>query len=287
MKNIGFNSKAELSKYISGILFHHETLYQKTSKDEQFIEFLREQNIIIPGIKVDKGLVHLFGTEGENLTQGLDDLKARCIQYKKDGCHFTKWRCVFSISENLPSQMAIETNCHVLARYATICQSARLVPIVEPEILTDGNHTIEKCQKILEEILSTLFHIFYKYNVYLEGIILKPAMVLSGNKTELCSPELVAEHTIAALLRTVPAAVQAIFFLSGGQKDSEAFTNLNAINHFNAKKPWTLSFCFGRTLQNEAMKVWSGERTNIAKAQEVFLKKAEFASLASLEKIMP
>ncbi|XP_043462010.1 fructose-bisphosphate aldolase-like [Leptopilina heterotoma] len=182
--------EAELSQYISGILFHHETLYQKTSKDEQFIEFLREQNIIIPGIKVDKGLVHLFGTEGENVTQGLDDLKARCIQYKKDGCHFTKWRCVFTISDNLPSHMAIETNCHLLARYATICQSARLVPIVEPEILTDGNHSIEKCQLVLEEILSTLFHIFHKYNVYLEGIILKPAMVLPGNKTEIRSPKI-------------------------------------------------------------------------------------------------
>ncbi|XP_033216412.1 fructose-bisphosphate aldolase-like [Belonocnema kinseyi] len=273
--------KSILAQYISGILLHHETLYQKTSDNLEFVELL-SQKCIIPGIKVDKGLVEIFGTEGEKTTQGLDDLQERCIQYKRDGCHFTKWRCVFKISDKLPSRLAIVTNSNVLARYATISQSARLVPIVEPEILNEGDFTLEKALDVHEEVLSTLFQVFKENNVYLEGMILKPAMVLPGTNSKLnFPPQTIAEYTITALQRTVPTAVQTILFLSGGQPDYTAFLNLNAINLYDSKKPWTLTFCFGRALQNEAMKVWNGDSTNILKAQEIFLARAKLCSQAS------
>ncbi|KAL6428472.1 hypothetical protein ACFW04_008617 [Cataglyphis niger] len=277
--------KSQLSRYISGVILHHETIYQKTSKDIEFIEFLRQKNIVA-GIKVDRGLVPLLGTEDEKTTQGLDDLWENCIRYKKEGCHFAKWRCVFSISERCPSQLAIRTNANVLARYANICQSARMVPIVEPEILSNGEYDINQALRVHEEILSTLFRTLNEHHVYLEGMILKPAMVMSGNqKPTKCTPQIVAEYTLRALRRTVPAAVPAIFFLSGGQSDEEAVLNLNAINMHDDKKPWRLSFCYGRALQNSAMKIWKNNPENINQAQTVFLARAKLCSEASLGKL--
>ncbi|KAK2580099.1 hypothetical protein KPH14_012378 [Odynerus spinipes] len=278
-------NKSELTKYISGVILHHETLYQKTSDGIEFAEFLRQRNII-PGIKVDKGLVKLFGTEKESTTEGLDNLKERCMQYKREGCHFAKWRCVYSISESQPSQLLMSVNANTLARYATICQNTRIVPIVEPEILTTGEHNIEKALQIHEEVLSILFRALNEHKVYLEGMILKPAMVLPGIKnTKMYTPEIIAEYTLKALQRTVPSAVPTILFLSGGQTDEDAILNLNAINASNQKKPWTLSFCFGRSLQNAAMSTWKGNATNTEAAQSLFLERAKFCSDASLGKV--
>ncbi|XP_029053352.1 fructose-bisphosphate aldolase-like, partial [Osmia bicornis bicornis] len=274
--------KSRFSKYISGVILHHETVYQKTTDDIEFIELLRQRNVV-PGIKVDRGLVQLFGTKDENTTEGLDSLQERCIQYKRDGCHFAKWRCTYTISESTPSQLAMAANANVLARYASICQSARIVPIVEPEILNTGNHGINRALEVHEDVLSILFRALNEHRVYLEGIILKPAMVLSGiQNTMNCTSQIVAEYTLTALERTVPPAVPAVLFLSGGQSDTDSVLNLNAINTYEGKKPWTLSFCYGRALQNEAMKVWSGNAENIEKAQETFLERAKLCSEAAL-----
>ncbi|XP_070155421.1 fructose-bisphosphate aldolase [Polyergus mexicanus] len=274
--------KSQLSRYISGVILHHETIYQKTSKNVEFVELLRQRNIVA-GIKVDRGLVPLLGTEDEKTTQGLDDLWENCIRYKKEGCHFAKWRCVFSISERCPSQLAMNTNANVLARFASICQSARMVPIVEPEILNNGEYSIDRALRVHEEMLSILFRTLNEHHVYLEGMVLKPAMVLSRiQKPTRCTPQIVAEYTLRALRRTVPAAIPAIFFLSGGQNDEESVLNLNAINMHDDKKPWRLSFCYGRALQNAAMKIWKNNLENINKAQVIFLERAKSCSKASL-----
>ncbi|XP_072758671.1 fructose-bisphosphate aldolase-like [Anoplolepis gracilipes] len=277
--------KAQFSRYISGVILHHETVYQKTSKDVEFVELLRQRNVVA-GIKVDKGLVPLLGTEDEKTTQGLDDLRENCIRYKKDGCHFAKWRCVFSISETCPSQLVMNTNANVLARYASICQSARIVPIVEPEILNIGECDIDRALRVHEEMLSILFRTLNEHHVYLEGMILKPAMVLSGiqNPTK-CTPQIVAEYTLKALRRTVPVAVPAIFFLSGGQSDEDSVLNLNTINMHDDKKPWRLSFCYGRALQNSAIKIWKNNPEKVNKAQSIFLERARLCSEASLGKL--
>ncbi|XP_011867693.1 PREDICTED: fructose-bisphosphate aldolase-like [Vollenhovia emeryi] len=274
--------KSQLSQYISGVILHPETVYQRTSEDVEFIEFLRRRNII-PGVKVDRGLVHLFDTEDEKITQGLDNLQENCIWYKKKGCHLAKWRCVFTISEQCPSQLAMITNANALARFASICQSARMVPIVEPEILSNGEYGIDRALQVHEEMLSILFRALNEYHVYLEGMVLKPAMVLSGIKSPMkCKPQVVAEYTLRALRRTVPTSVPAIFFLSGDQTDQEAVLNLNAINACDNKKPWRLSFCYGRALQNTAMKIWKNNPENVAKAQAIFLERAQLCSKASV-----
>ncbi|XP_015184462.1 PREDICTED: fructose-bisphosphate aldolase-like [Polistes dominula] len=290
--------KPELTKYISGIILHHETLYQKTTDGINFAEFLQQRNIV-PGIKVDQGLINLCGTEEELTTEGLDNLKERCIQYKREGCYFTKWRCVYSISETKPSQLLMSVNANTLARYATICQRARLVPIVEPEILTTGEHSIEKALQIHEQVLSILFRAFNEHRVYLEGMILKPAMVLPGVKNiKKYTPQIVAEYTLKALQRTVPPAVPTILFLSNGQatdddddhdhdhdNDNDSILNLNAINMLEGKKPWTLSFCYGRCLQNEVLKTWKGNVANVEAAHSILLGKAKLCSEASLGKL--
>ncbi|XP_025267839.1 fructose-bisphosphate aldolase [Camponotus floridanus] len=278
------SDKSQLSQYISGVILHHETIYQKTSKDVEFAELLRQKNIVA-GVKVDRGLVPLFGTEDEKTTQGLDDLWENCIRYKKEGCHFAKWRCVFSISERCPSQLAMNTNANVLARFANICQSARMVPIVEPEILNNGEYDINRALRAHEEMLSILFRTLNEHRVYLEGMVLKPAMVLSGIQNPRCTSQIVAEYTLKALRRTVPAAVPAIFFLSGGQSDEESVLNLNAINMHDDRKIWRLSFCYGRALQNLAMKIWKNNPENVNKAQAIFLERAKLCSEASLGKL--
>ncbi|XP_012288011.1 fructose-bisphosphate aldolase [Orussus abietinus] len=273
--------KLELARYISGVILNHETIHQMTSDGSEFSEFLRQRNII-PGVKVDKGLTYMFGTKDELTTQGLDDLQERCIQYKKDGCHFAKWKCVYHVNDRLPSQLALKANAHVLARYASICQSARLVPIVQSEILNTGDYDINRAGRVHEEMLSILFRSLMEYRVYLEGMILRPAMVMPGkDNPKYCLPKIIAEYTVKALQRTVPCAVPAIMFLGSAQSDKEVTLNLNAINTFEGRKPWVLSFCFGRPLRDAAFRAWSGNFENTKEAQLIFLKNAMEYSLAS------
>lgn len=207
-----FQTDKSLATNISGVILFHETLYQKADDGTPFVELLKK-NGIIPGIKVDKGVVNLMGSEDECTTQGLDDLAARCAQYKKDGCDFAKWRCVLKIGKNTPSYQSILENANVLARYASICQSQRIVPIVEPEVLPDGDHDLERAQKVTETVLAAVYKALNDHHVYLEGTLLKPNMVTAGQScTKKYTPEEVAIATVTALRRTVPAAVPGNFF---------------------------------------------------------------------------
>ncbi|XP_048521534.1 fructose-bisphosphate aldolase, partial [Dendroctonus ponderosae] len=224
-----FTTCPTIGDSISGVILFHETLYQKADDGTPFPELLKQRGII-PGIKVDTGVVPLFGSNDECTTQGLDDLAKRCAQYKKDGCHFAKWRCVLKINEHTPSLQALIENANVLARYASICQANRIVPIVEPEVLPDGTHDLERAQKVTETVLAFVYKALADHNVFLEGTLLKPNMVTAGQSHAVkFSPEDVAKATVTALQRTVPAAVPGITFLSGGQSEEEASVNLNAI----------------------------------------------------------
>ncbi|KAG5346220.1 ALF aldolase, partial [Acromyrmex charruanus] len=273
--------KDVIGQHISGVILFHETLYQKADDGTPFVELLKQRNII-PGIKVDTGIVPLFGTNDECTTQGLDDLQARCIQYKKDGCHFAKWRCVLKITKDTPSKLAIMENANVLARYASICQSARIVPIVEPEILPDGDHDLARCQQVTEEVLAAVYKALSDHHVYLEGTLLKPNMVTPGQSCPTrATPQEIGAATVTALLRTVPPAVPGVTFLSGGQSEEEASVNLDAINKYPAKKPWALTFSYGRALQASVLRAWQGKVDKIAAGQEELLKRAKANSAAS------
>ncbi|XP_076181173.1 fructose-bisphosphate aldolase [Ptiloglossa arizonensis] len=275
------DDQSRLTKYISSVILNHETVYQNTSDGVNFVELLSERNVL-PGVKVDGGLVDLFGTKNEKTTEGLDSLQERCIQYKRSGCHFTKWRCVYRISETTPSQLAMATNANVLARYASICQSARMVPIIEPEILSVGNYGINRALEVHEEVMSILFRALNEHRVYLEGIILKAAMVLSGIKSTVnCTPQIIAEYTLTAMQRTVPPAVPGIVFLSGGQSDIESVVNLNAICSYDEKVPWKITFCYGRAIQDSVMNIWKGQPKNVPEAQAMLLERARLCSEAS------
>lgn len=286
-----FTANPELSNYISAVILFEETLYHKVKNlpdiatpfvGQAFPEILK-QNGIIPGIKVDKGVVPLFGSEDECTTQGLDDLAARCAKYRGLGCQFAKWRCVLKIKDHTPSYQAILENANILARYASICQSQGLVPIVEPEVLADGDHDLDRAQKVTETVLAAVYKALNDHHVFLEGTLLKPNMVTAGQSHAVkYRPEDIARATVTALSRTVPAAVPGITFLSGGQSEEEATLNLNAINQFQAKKPWALSFSYGRALQASVLKAWSGKDTNFPKAQEELLIHAKANSKASL-----
>ncbi|KAF5290116.1 hypothetical protein FQA39_LY14897 [Lamprigera yunnana] len=277
-----FTTDKSIRQYISGVILFHETLYQKTDDGVPFVQLLQERGIV-PGIKVDAGIVPLFGSEDECTTQGLDDLGKRCAQYKKDGCQFAKWRCVLKIGKNIPSYQAIMENANVLARYAAICQANGLVPIVEPEVLIDGDHDIMRCQKVTETVLAAVYKALNDHHVYLEGTLLKPNMVTEGQSHSVKSScEKIAVATVTALSRTVPAAVPGIMFLSGGQSEEEATVNLNAINRFNGKKPWALSFSYGRALQASVLRAWGGK--NVAAGQAEFMKRAKANGDATLGK---
>ncbi|XP_061935670.1 fructose-bisphosphate aldolase isoform X1 [Apis cerana] len=278
------SAKDAISQHISGVILFHETLYQKADDGTPFVELLKQRNIL-PGIKVDTGVVTLFGTEEETTTQGLDNLQARCIQYKKDGCQFAKWRCVLKIRKDCPSKLAILENANVLARYASICQSARIVPIVEPEILPDGDHDLARCQQVTEEVLAAVYKALSDHHVYLEGTLLKPNMVTPGQSCpNKASPQEIAAATVTALLRTVPPAVPGITFLSGGQSEEEASVNLDAINKFPANKPWALTFSYGRALQASVLRAWGGKKEQISAGQEELIKRAKANGLASIGK---
>ncbi|CAG0917950.1 unnamed protein product [Notodromas monacha] len=270
-----FTADDAVAENISGVILFHETLYQKTDDGTPFVEVLKKKGII-PGIKVDKGVVPLFGSEDECTTQGLDDLQQRCAQYKKDGCQFAKWRCVLKITKNTPSYQAILENANVLARYASICQSERIVPIVEPEVLPDGDHDVDRAQKVTETVLAAVYKALNDHHVFLEGTLLKPNMVTSGqncpNKSTFLDN---ARATVLALSRAVPAAVTGVTFLSGGQSEEEATVNLNAINTIPLRKPWALTFSFGRALQASVLKAWGGKTENVPAAQKELIKRAK------------
>ncbi|XP_064461232.1 fructose-bisphosphate aldolase-like isoform X2 [Ornithodoros turicata] len=279
-----FTSGESMNSAISGVILFHETLYQNADDGTPFVKLLQSRGII-PGIKVDKGVVPLMGTDEESTTQGLDDLGKRCAQYYKDGCRFAKWRCVLKIRPHCPSPLSILENANVLARYASTCQQNGIVPIVEPEVLPDGDHDLDRAQKVTEQVLAAVYKALSDHHVYLEGTLLKPNMVTAGQSCpKKYSPMDVARATVTTLQRTVPAAVPGITFLSGGQSEEEASIHLDAINKFPGKKPWALTFSYGRALQASALKAWSGKKDNVKHAQEEFLKRAKANSEAALGK---
>lgn len=270
-----FTTDNAISTNVSGVILFHETVYQKADCGTSFIDILKKKNII-PGIKVDKGVVNLLGSEDECTTQGLDDLAARCAQYKKDGCDFAKWRCVLKIGKNTPSYQAILENANVLARYASICQSQRIVPIVEPEILPDGDHDLERCQKVTEVVLAACYKALSDHHVFLEGTLLKPNMVTPGQSCpKRANTQEIAYATVQALRRTVPPAVPGVTFLSGGQSEEEASVNLNSINSIKLGRPWALTFSYGRALQASVLRAWGGKKENIKAAQDELIKRAK------------
>ncbi|XP_050353376.1 fructose-bisphosphate aldolase-like isoform X1 [Nymphalis io] len=279
-----FTTDNVLSENISAVILFDETVYQKTDDGTLFMDVLKRKNII-PGIKVDKDVVPLFLSEDEFTTQGLDDLAKRCAEYEKRGCKFAKWRCPLKIGQRTPSMLAIQDTANVLARYASVCQSQGLVPIVEPDVLLDGDHDIERAQKVTEVVLAAVYKALNDHHVFLEGTLLKPNMVTPGQQSlKRNSLEEIASATVTALLRTVPPAVPGIAFLSGGQSEEDATLNLNAINQVDMKKPWALTFSYGRALQASVWKTWAGRDENIIKAQQELLKRAKANGLASLGK---
>lgn len=275
-RQVLFTADATLANNISGVILFDETFYQKTDDGVPFTQLLKSRGII-PGIKVDKGMVQLLGTDGETTTQGLDDLDARCAAYKKAGADFAKWRCALKIGEHLPSQLAVLENANVLARYASICQQNGIVPIVEPEILPDGEHDLAKCQAVTERVLAAVYKALSDHNIYLEGTLLKPNMVTAGFQcAKKFSAEETARATVTALSRTVPPAVPGVTFLSGGQSEEDASVHLNALNQItNVKRPWALTFSFGRALQASVLAAWQGKSENVAAAQRELLKRAQ------------
>ncbi|CAM2742322.1 fructose-bisphosphate aldolase [Legionella steigerwaltii] len=268
-----------LEQYINGVILFEETFNQTDEHGTPIVKLFADKGII-PGIKVDKGLVPLANTENEQVTQGLDGLAERLQHFKKLGAKFAKWRNVYSISEFAPSLTAVKTGAENLARYAAACQEAGIVPIVEPEVLMDGDHSIEHCAEVCEIVLHELFHALFIHQVELEHIILKPSMVTSGKAhSPFSEPDEVADYTIGVFRNNVPAAVPTINFLSGGQTPKQATANLNAINSID-HQPWLLSFSFGRALQEDCLNAWGGSTANISKAQEALLNRARLNSLA-------
>ncbi|KAF2073340.1 hypothetical protein CYY_005358 [Polysphondylium violaceum] len=274
----------DVEKYIGGVILYEETLFQKMADGTLFVDVLKKKGIQI-GIKVDKGTVQIPLTDNETSTQGLDGLAERCKKYYEAGARFAKWRAVLRIDvpKGLPSQTSIVENAHTLARYAAICQANGLVPIVEPEILSDGEHTIQDCARITETVLSYVFRALQEQHVLLEGALLKPNMVLPGSLAAKATPEEIAKYTVQTLQRTVPPALPGVVFLSGGQTEIEATQNLNAMNKL-ANRPWSLSFSYGRALQASVLKAWSGETAKIEEARKVYIHRAKCNSLAQLGK---
>ena len=277
---------AGLGDYISGVIFFEETLTQKTDVGALLPTAAWNQKIV-PGVKVDKGKIPLALSPGDNITEGLDGLAGRLKLYRDQGARFAKWREVYSISDQNPSLFGIEANAEILARYAAVCQNEGLVPIVEPEVLMDGGHSLERCAEVTEAVLHAVFHALHRHHVSLEHILLKPNMVLPGTERPKADPFVVATATRIVLRRTVPAAVPSINFLSGGQTPEEATANLNALNRDAGSSPWKLSFSYGRALQQPVLKAWRGQIGNLIAAQNALLKRARLNSLAMLGKYSP
>ena len=270
----------ECGAVLSGIILFDETLRDTTSDGMPFPQLLAARGIV-PGIKVDAGAHDMALFPGEKITDGLDGLRERLDEYRVLGARFAKWRAVVTIGEGLPTATCIEANANALARYAALCQEAAIVPIIEPEVVMDGDHTIERCEAATEATLRATFAALVGHRVLLEGMLLKPNMVLSGaGATAAASLEEVARRTLQTLRRAVPAAVPGIVFLSGGQDDRDATARLNAMNASGEAQPWQLSFSFARALQNQAMKIWRGEASNVAQAQGAFAHRLRLNSAA-------
>ncbi|HEY1631458.1 MAG TPA: class I fructose-bisphosphate aldolase [Rhizomicrobium sp.] len=272
---------AEGMKHVSGVILFDETIRQK-AKDGTMLVRLIEQAGAVPGIKVDKGAHPLAGSPGDTVTEGLDGLRERLVEYHKLGARFAKWRATYDPTGGKPSYNSINANAHALARYAALCQENGIVPIVEPEVLMDGDNSIETCEAITEWVLKETFNQLYYANVALEGMVLKPNMVISGMKADKrAGVEEVAERTVKILKRCVPGAVPGIAFLSGGQSDEEATAHLNAMNAANPDLPWALTFSYGRALQAAPQKAWSGKESNVSAAQAAFAHRAKMNGLAA------
>ena len=276
-----FRSTEAMSKCISGVILYDETIWQKAKDCTPLVDLIKKAGSI-PGIKVDEGTKPLPECPGELITIGLDKLADRLTKYYEQGARFAKWRAVIDIGAGIPTSTAIRTNTHALARYAALCQAAQIVPIVEPEVLMDGDHDIDRCYEVTEAVLNAQFEELYQQRVALEGIVLKPNMAISGKKAgKRAGIQEVAEKTVKLLKRTVPGAVPGIAFLSGGQSDEEATAHLDAMNKIGSL-PWNLTFSYGRALQAAPQKAWSGKSENVAAGQRAFSHRAHMNSLAAL-----
>jgi fructose-bisphosphate aldolase, class I len=275
-----FRSTEAMKQYISGVILYDETIWQNAKDGTPLIKLI-EQSGAIPGIKVDEGTQSLPGCPGELVTVGLDKLAERLKKYYERGARFAKWRAVIDIGQGVPTMTAIHVNAHALARYAALCQAAQIVPIVEPEVLMDGDHDIDRCYEVTSRVLNKTFQELRVQRVALEGMILKPNMAISGKKcAKQASVEEVAEKTIRMLKACVPAAVPGIAFLSGGQSDEDATAHLNAMNRIGGL-PWRLTFSYGRALQAAPQKAWSGKADNVVAGQRAFAHRARMNSLAT------
>ncbi len=278
-RNLLFTTQGA-EEFISGVILFEETLFQKSDDGTPFPKLLESKGII-PGIKVDKGAKPLAGCDGETVTEGLDGLRDRLAKYYEAGARFAKWRAVINISDELPSDNSLATNAHALARYAALCQEAGIVPIVEPEVIMDGDHCIDDCDAVTEATLNWVFAELCSQGVMLEGMLLKPNMVISGSDcADQADVDEVASATLRCLKRTVPAAVPGIVFLSGGQSDEIATAHLNAMNSVG-DLPWKLSFSYGRALQAPALKAWGGKPENVKAAQAAYYQRAKCNGAAS------
>jgi fructose-bisphosphate aldolase class I len=268
------------AEWISGVILYDETIRQKTKDGTPFPEYLT-RNGMIPGIKVDTGAKPLAGFPGETITEGLDGLRERLAEYYKLGARFAKWRAVIDIADGIPTSAAIAANAEALARYASLCQEQQIVPIVEPEVLMDGAHTIDRCEQVTEAVLESVFNHLFAHRVVLEGMVLKPNMVISGKKAaQRAAPEEVAERTVRTLKHHVPPAVPGIAFLSGGQSPTEATLHLSLMNKLGPL-PWSLTFSYGRALQDTALKAWGGNSATFSAGQKEFAKRAKLNGLAT------
>ncbi len=269
-----------IEQYISGVILFDETIRQRTHSGIPFPELLTQKGILT-GIKVDKGTIELANFPNEKITEGLDGLKDRLLEYKALGAKFAKWRAVITIGEGIPTPVAIDANAFVLARYAAICQSVGIVPIVEPEVLMDGKHAIEKCREVTYTTLKSVFAHLSEQKVDFSAMLLKPNMVVAGKENPEKAPaHLVAELTVKVFAEVIPDEVPGVVFLSGGQSAEDATANLNEINKF-AQMKWRLSFSFGRALQDPVLKTWAGKQENVAEAQKFFVKRARLNNLAT------
>lgn len=265
---------------ISGVIMYDETLRQKAKDGTPFPEVLAKKGII-PGIKVDTGAKPLAAFKGETITEGLDGLRERFVEYYKLGARFAKWRAVIDIADGIPTPFAIHANAQALARYAALSQENDIVPIVEPEVLMDGGHSIERCEEVTNRVLQAVFDQLFEHRIFLEGMVLKPNMVISGKKAaNRAGPEQVAEATLRTLKRHVPPAVPGIAFLSGGQSSEEATLHLSLMNK-SGPLPWSLTFSYGRALQDDALKTWGGQAANFAAGQKAMMKRAKLNGLAT------
>jgi fructose-bisphosphate aldolase, class I len=270
-----------VAEFISGVIMQDETIRQRSSRTP-LADVLAQQGIL-PGIKVDNGAKSLAGSPGENITEGLDGLRDRLKEYREMGARFAKWRAVIAVSDTLPSATCVKVNAHALARYAALCQEWGVVPIVEPEVLMDGAHTIERCEDVTGHVLREVFNALFDQKVSLEGMLLKPNMIISGIKcAKQAAVKEVALATVRCLRRHVPTAVPGIVFLSGGQSHLVATEHLSAINQLEGPKPWKLSFSYGRALQDEALKAWQGKNENLNAGQQAFHHRAKCDSAAAL-----